>query len=471
VDLSVTSASVTALLGPNAAGKTTLLGVLSTLRRPERGLVRVAGLDVVATPALVRAKVGLVAHQPLMFPDLTAEENLRLYARLYGLAAPGARIEAVLRAAGLWPRRAVRVRVLSRGQQQRLAIARAVLHEPEVLLLDEPHTGLDPAAADDLDATVRALADEGRTVLLTTHDLARAHALADRLVILARGRVAWSSARDDVQPPELAERFRALTGSGTAVAGATPEPVGVHVGAAPVAGHTGKTSQPAVGVLGAAAAVLWKDVLIEVRAREVVPPVVVFGLVVLVLIHFTLAVEPRLEPVVAPGALWVALIFGSTLGLSRLMGGDIDSGCLTGLLLSPADRSGLFVGKFAAGYLFSLVVAAVLLPAFVVLLNLSPAVVVPLAGVVGLGLVGWQAAGTLAGALAVSTRAREVLLPVLLFPITLPLVIAAVKASAGVVAGQPMAELAAPLALMASYGVIFLVLGFLLYPLVMENGT
>jgi heme exporter protein A len=475
VDLDVPPGSVTGVLGPNGAGKTTLLRVLATLQRPSDGHARVGGFDIARAGPDVRRSVGWVGHQTLAFPDLTAEENLRLYGRLYGVQPLAEHVTAVLQAVGLWPRRGDRARVLSRGLQQRLAIARALVHQPTVLLLDEPHTGLDPASADRLDDLLRAQARLGRAVVVTSHDLARAHALADQLVILRAGRVAWSGAAQDVALDDLMGLYRRLTRAGAegdaADAMVTPAERAEPAPPRAAAGVPAPIAPPGPGVAAALGAVLWKDVLVELRAREVVPPVVVFGLVVLVVFHFTVAVEPRLAAAVAPGALWVALVFGSMLGLARLMGADVDTGCLTGLLASPADRGGLYLGKWLAGYVFSLVVAAVLLPAFVVLLNLPPVAVLPLAGVVALGLVGWQAAGTLTGALAVSARAREVLLPVLLFPVVLPLLIAAVQASAGVLAGTPVRELAAPLALMTAYSVIFLVVGFLLYPVIVEASS
>ncbi|RIL06779.1 heme ABC exporter ATP-binding protein CcmA, partial [bacterium] len=192
VDLAAPPGRITVVVGPNGAGKTTLLRVVATLVRPEGGTVHVAGADALRAPAAVRARIGVVMHRPLLYPDLTLAENLAFYARLYGLDEPAARVEVALAAAELTAFARRPVRTLSRGMAQRAAIARAVLHDPAVLLLDEPYTGLDPRSADRLDRALAAHAAAGRAVVITLHDLDRAAALAGPLVVLRRGAVAWA---------------------------------------------------------------------------------------------------------------------------------------------------------------------------------------------------------------------------------------------------------------------------------------
>jgi heme exporter protein A len=209
VDLEVAPGECLALLGPNGAGKTTLLRILATLTKPTAGLVRVAGLPLPEAAGEVRRRLGVVAHHTLLYSDLTALENLQFYARLYALAGAGPRIGAVLEQVGLAARRHDLVRTFSRGMQQRLAIARALLHDPEVLMLDEPYTGLDPQAADMLDDVLAAARRDGRTALLTTHDLPRALALADRVAILARGVIVFSAACRDLDPRAFGETYAA----------------------------------------------------------------------------------------------------------------------------------------------------------------------------------------------------------------------------------------------------------------------
>jgi heme exporter protein A len=200
-----------ALVGPNGAGKTTMLRILATLSRPTLGEVRVAGYSLPAQASEVRRLLGVVSHQPLLYGDLTAEENLRFYARMYGLAEVPRRIDQALATVGLEARRRDLVRQFSRGMQQRLAIGRALLHEPRVLLLDEPHTGLDQDAAAMLDALLRQVAAGGRTVVMTSHDLPRAADLATRVDVLSRGVIAASVPHEQMDSSGLVELYRQVT--------------------------------------------------------------------------------------------------------------------------------------------------------------------------------------------------------------------------------------------------------------------
>jgi heme exporter protein A len=208
LDFDVQPGEFVALLGPNGAGKTTFLRILASLSRPTLGDVRVAGYRLPHHAAAVRARLGVVSHLPLLYGDLTAEENLRFYARLYALRGSEARVTEVLQLAGLEPRRKDLVRTFSRGMAQRLAIARAVIHDPDVLLLDEPYTGLDQDASTMLDGVLRSVTAQGRTVVMTSHDLARAEDLAGRFDILSRGRIAASAKRAELRKSNLLSFYK-----------------------------------------------------------------------------------------------------------------------------------------------------------------------------------------------------------------------------------------------------------------------
>jgi heme exporter protein A len=172
------------------------------------GQVQVAGHQLPNEAAQVRAKLGVVSHMPLLYPDLTAEENLQFYASMYGIADAATRITEVLGMVGLENRRKDLVRTFSRGMQQRLAIGRAVIHNPEVMLFDEPYTGLDQDASEMLDDVLRSVAAEGRTVVMTSHDLARAEDLATRFDILSRGVIAASATRADLRETNLLAYYK-----------------------------------------------------------------------------------------------------------------------------------------------------------------------------------------------------------------------------------------------------------------------
>ena len=194
VDLTVEGGETVALLGPNGAGKTTLLRVLATLLRPGGGRLLLFGEDARARSAEVRRRIGFLGHESACYLDLTGAENLEFYAALFALADARARIEALLTWAGLAAAARRPVRVYSRGMLQRLALARALLHEPDLLLLDEPWSGLDPDGVAALDDRLLALRAAGHAILLTTHDVARAALVATRTAILDRGRIVWMSA-------------------------------------------------------------------------------------------------------------------------------------------------------------------------------------------------------------------------------------------------------------------------------------
>jgi heme exporter protein A len=216
LDFQVEAGEFVALLGPNGAGKTTFLRILASLSRPSLGEVRIAGYRLPEQAAALRRRLGVVSHLPLLYGDLTAEENLLFYGRMYGLPEINQRAGEVLELVGLAPRRRDLVRTFSRGMQQRLAIGRAVLHDPEVMLFDEPHTGLDQDACQMLDTVLREVAARGRTVVMTSHDLARAADLASRFDILSRGVIAASVKASDIQANDLLAFYRESISTGGA---------------------------------------------------------------------------------------------------------------------------------------------------------------------------------------------------------------------------------------------------------------
>jgi heme exporter protein A len=208
MDFSVESGEFVALLGPNGAGKTTFLRILSSLSRPSLGSVIIAGHSLPGQASAVRRRLGVVSHLPLLYGDLTAEENLQFYSRMYAIPNANKRMGEVLELVGLTARRHDLVRTFSRGMQQRLAIGRAVLHDPEVMLFDEPHTGLDQDACQMLDGVLREVAARGRTVVMTSHDLARVADLASRFDVLSRGIITASIQRSQIEPNELLAFYR-----------------------------------------------------------------------------------------------------------------------------------------------------------------------------------------------------------------------------------------------------------------------
>lgn len=199
IDLSIAGGSVTAILGPNGAGKTTLLRILATLTKPTSGRILIKGYSSSQNAPTIRRYIGVVSHQVLLYGRLTAAENLHLFAKLYGIPSPEKRIDDCLRSMGLAHLAGELTQTLSRGSQQRLAVSRAILHRPDILLLDEPYTGLDRSAVHLLDDLLLSYHAQGKTILLTTHDVTRLNVLQPDILILDRGQIARFAAHTELQ--------------------------------------------------------------------------------------------------------------------------------------------------------------------------------------------------------------------------------------------------------------------------------
>lgn len=235
-------------------------------------------------------------------------------------------------------------------------------------------------------------------------------------------------------------------------------------GAAPA----NSSGQRARGYLRAVGAVLWKDLAAELRSRELLSAMLVFALLVILVFNFALELDLATRQTVTSGVLWVTFAFAGTLGLNRSMAVERDRGCLDGLLLAPVDRSALYFGKALGNLAFMLIIEAIILPVYSLLYNVN--LFLPgLLGVVLLGSVGYAAVGTLLSSMAVQARTRDVLLPILLFPVVLPVLIPAVKATNAVLLGLEAAELWPWLNLLIAYDVIFTAAAFMLFDFVVEE--
>jgi heme exporter protein B len=230
----------------------------------------------------------------------------------------------------------------------------------------------------------------------------------------------------------------------------------------------GKNNRPPAVYLKAIGAISWKDLAAELRSRELLSAMLVFALLVILIFNFAIMLQPGLRLTVTPGVLWVTLTFAGTLGLNRSMAGEKDRGCLDGLLLAPVDRSAIYFGKVISNLTFMLIMAVIILPVFSVLYNINlfnPGVLL----VILLGSIGYAAMGTLLSSMAVQSRTRDVLLPILLFPVILPVLLAAVEASSGFLQVLPMDEISPWLNIMIVYDVIATAISFMTFDLVVEE--
>lgn len=211
VSLELGEAECLALFGPNGAGKTTLLRLLAGLLRPTSGTVRVNGVAL-RGDAAARSHVGLISHQSMLYGPLTVRENVELAARLYGVTDAGAATERALLVMRVLERAESPVRALSRGLQQRVSIARALVHEPRFLLLDEPYTGLDAHGAAALTETLERLRAEGATLVLVTHNISEGLAVATHAAVMHGGRVIRLERREELDSTSYADEYRELVG-------------------------------------------------------------------------------------------------------------------------------------------------------------------------------------------------------------------------------------------------------------------
>jgi heme ABC exporter ATP-binding subunit CcmA len=214
VDLCLDRGEVVTLLGPNGSGKTTLLKILATLLRPSSGRGRLGGFDLLSEAESIRRRVGLLAHGSYVYEDLTAEENLRFWATMAGLPADGGALRKALAAVELEAVAGERARTFSSGMKRRLALARALLGAPEVLLLDEPFAGLDQQGKKWLEEALLAFKSKGGAVLMATHSFGRGLGTADRVLILAGGRIVLDRARPSLDLQELHRLYALATEDG-----------------------------------------------------------------------------------------------------------------------------------------------------------------------------------------------------------------------------------------------------------------
>jgi heme exporter protein B len=230
-----------------------------------------------------------------------------------------------------------------------------------------------------------------------------------------------------------------------------------------------KPSRPSFSsYLKALGAIVWKDVASELRSRELLSAMLVFSILVILVFNFSLELQSRLQEEIASGVLWVTLTFAGTLGLNRSMAQEQERDCMQGLLLTPVDRSAIYFGKTVANLVFIWLVAVIVIPLFGLLYNVNlikPGVLLA----VLLGTVGYAAVGTLLATMAVQTRTRDVLLPILLFPVFLPVLIAAIKASNGFMVGAAALEIRPWINIMVAYDVIFLAVAMMVYEFVVQE--
>jgi ABC-type multidrug transport system, ATPase component len=200
INLEIGTGEFVAIFGPNGAGKTTLLKVMSTIIEPTRGTVLINGIESKKDPSKIRGMIGAISHDTYLYDELTARENLVFFSRMYGIGKNeiDERVESILKSVDLLPRADDRTASFSRGMKQRLSIARAMLHHPAILLMDEPYTGLDQHAAENFERVLMNTGSSGVTRIMITHNIERAFELCDRMLIMDRGEIRFDKLKKDI---------------------------------------------------------------------------------------------------------------------------------------------------------------------------------------------------------------------------------------------------------------------------------
>lgn len=442
VNFTVEEGEFIALMGSNGAGKTTLLRMITGLSRPTSGSVSIAGVDLRRAGPGLRRRIGFVSHESLLYPELTGRENLEFHARLFGVENVDAAIESLDGLLELAPILDRQAGVLSRGNRQRLTLARALLHAPRVLLLDEPFTGLDEASSNRLLHILQTLVDSGRTVIMTTHDRAILEAGPRRLVRIEGGTLH----EDRVLTP--VDRVREVVDY-------TP------------AFLTPTLAMPP-RLLTAAAAIARKDLRIEARTRDIVGSAGLFAICVLITMSFT---SPPGETAsgMATGVLWISLLFATLLGVGRTMGREQADRGIEGLLLAPTPKSAIFLGKAMASLVLMAFVSIVIVVMFIIFMAGSASINLPaLLGVLAIGTTGLVIVSTLFSGIAVGTRLGESMLQLLVMPVVIPLMVGSVELTRQTLGGE-VGGIGTWLAILGGFDLVMLLAALATFVFVIEE--
>ena len=449
-DLELARGEWVLICGPNGAGKSTLLRLIAGLERVDGGSL---------TSDAVR--VGYLSHASGLYEDLSPRENLEFFAKIFRLENGPQRAAELLEQFGLSERRDDPVRSLSRGMIRRLSIALAVLHQPDLLLLDEPFSGLDYESQVALLGLLKEIQAQGCTIVLTTHEFSLEEALDFRLLYLHKGKLthdrrcrALAEARDIYQTAMRAAPLK------------TPQAI-----KAPSLQPVTPSSRPPYRLrdyLAQVWALAQKDLRTEMRTRELLNFMLLFGLSAILIFSFAFNLMSNAVRDFIPGMLWTALTFTGFLGLSKAVNRDFANQSMDILRIAPIEPSAIYLGKLLGIFIVQLSVAVVLLLAALVLFNtylLQPAMAAALSS----GILGLSASGTLLATLVERTRSREMLLPVLLMPVLIPLLIACVQVTQDAAAGLALAESLAWYRLIFIYNISMVSVGMLTYGFTIEN--
>jgi len=449
-----------ALLGANGAGKSTLLKLLATLTTPSHGTLELFGHPANTSATTIRAKIGLIGHQSMLYHDLSALENLEFFGKLYGTPNPRQRALQLLNQLGLAHRANDPVKSFSRGMAQRVSIARALLHDPDLLLADEPFAGLDAPSADLLETLLTQLHQQGKTILLANHDIRQSLRLAQRALVLSQGTLALDAPTNTLTPDQILSHM-----NGAPAPAPTQLPISNYqLQPAPAATTPRHPNHSKATFL----TLTKKDLKIEGRTRQTLGLVLVLGILIVSVLGLGIGSNPALASLGTPALLWVAYLFSGVLCFEKTMAVERQDGALAGLLLAPIDRSAIYFGKLLSNLLLMCAVAGVITAVGILFFSfdLSPAPFGFIA-IIAISMLGFAAVGTLFSALVASTRLQGGLLAMVIFPLILPLVIASTSQITAMFRDNQNPG-GTGLAILLAFDAIFLITSWLIFELVLE---
>ena len=445
VDAEFSAGKLYAILGDNGAGKTTLLRSMAGLTQPTRGSISVLGS---ADLREVCQQVGYMAHPSLLYDEMSGMENLRYFACLYGFTDE-AKCAAAITAVGLDPSLARPVGQYSQGMRQRMSLARALLNDPKILLLDEPFSNVDLRSAREMVGLLGQLRDQGRTIFVVTHQAFLLDGAADEFVWMESGKLVGRT--KDFNPPQDGRVSAPEGGTAAARAGCFPVVSGVKQ----------------VSLFAITATTLRKDLRLEWRSKDAINSMLFFSLLVVVIFSFAFNPTAEESRQIAGGLIWVAFLFAAVVALNQTWAREIRNQVLDAYRISPAPPNGLFLAKALGNFIFVSVLEGLMTPLFVVfygLRALGPGYQLWI--VAALGTWALVVNGTFFAAMSLRTRAREIMLPLLLFPISIPAILGMVEATTAILTGEYSARFW--IVLLAAYDVVFTIACLFLFETVLH---
>jgi heme ABC exporter ATP-binding subunit CcmA/heme exporter protein CcmB len=445
VDLEVGRGERVLIMGDNGSGKSTLLRILASVSRPTKGTMTIGHAATEPDDADVRRRITFVADRPAFYGALTPYENIQFTCAMHGRSPSPLAMQAALESAGLARVVHAPSHTLSRGMTQRLALAGALLRPAELMLLDEPYTALDATAIAWVDEWLDQLREAGSTVIVATHLLTTRARVGSRVETLREGRLGEGERRRQAWHR------------------AAQQPADAH----PLVAHR----PGAIGDLRRAWLVARKDLRVERRGGAAFGAMLCFAAVVMLLFGFAIGPGDTLRNASA-GLGWVAGLLASVLVLDRASQLETEHGGWDAFRSAPGARWPVYAGKTIAATILLLAVEAVLLPCAVVLYDLaipSLGASLALAAIGALAALGIVAIGMLYAVLTANLRARQLMLPLLLFPIMIPVLVAAVKATGLLLFGDPMRELAAWAKLLLAADLLYVSIGICVFGVLLDE--